>query len=176
MEETASRDNLFKIIAATERWDKRLVLFCLTSFILSCTTETTTTTVSNREAEKIKQLEFASISAEFRLDTATLSSFYHDDFISVYPNKLQNKQQEIAGIYNGMVQRKQQGETMDSLYLDNFQVRFHDNTAIATFHTVTKGVKNNVPFENTRWRWYDVWVKQKGEWKLAASQGTPISN
>jgi hypothetical protein len=140
--------------------------------ILSCTTQRRTT--STNDAEIIKQLEYNAISAEFRLDTAAIARIIHDNFIAVYPHKLQNKQQELTGIYNNITQRKKEGETMDSLYLDDFRAQFHNHTAIVTFYTVTKGTRKGVPYENQRWRWYDVWVKENGEWKLVSVQGTPL--
>ncbi len=99
----------------------------------------------------------------------------HDSFVAVYPQKLQNKQQELTGIYNNISQRIKDGETMDSLYLDDFRAQLYNNTAVVTFYTVTKGSRKGVPYENQRWRWYDVWVKQRGDWKLVSAQGTPVT-
>jgi hypothetical protein len=128
--------------------------------------------------EIIKQLELKAISAEFNLDTATIASVLHERFIAVYPHKLQNRQQELSGIYAGILKRKSDGETTDSLYLDDFRTHlYNDNkTAIATFYTVTSGKRNGVPYENQRWRWYDVWVNESEEWKLVSIQGTPVSS
>ena len=141
----------------------------------SCTASRRITDSSfyEQETEIIKQLELKAISAEFRLDTAAIASVMHEQFIAVYPNKLQNKQQEISGIYNGMIKRMKEGETMDSIYLDDFRAQFYNNnnTAIVTFYTVRKGV----PYQNQRWRWYDVWVKEKETWKLVSIQGIPVT-
>lgn len=145
----------------------------------SCTASRRITDSSfyEQETEIIKQLELKAISAEFRLDTAAIASVMHEQFIAVYPNKLQNKQQEISGIYNGMIKRMKEGETMDSIYLDDFKAQFYNNnnTAIVTFYTVTKGERKGVPYQNQRWRWYDVWVKEKETWKLVSIQGTPVT-
>jgi len=155
-------------------------LFIITIMLLtlaSCVSPDITTSKSNQAeiTETLKRLEYEAISAEFRLDTAAISRVIHENFIAVYPNKLQNKQQELAGIYKNIVRRKQEGETMDSLYLDHFRADVYGNTAIVTFHTVTKGRRNDGPYEDQRWRWYDVWVKERGEWKLVSSQGTPLT-
>lgn len=66
---------------------------------------------------------------------------------------------------------------MDSIYLDDFKAQFYNNnnTAIVTFYTVTKGERKGVPYQNQRWRWYDVWVKEKETWKLVSIQGTPVT-
>lgn len=151
-------------------------VFC-SLLLLSCTSQKKIGSHQdrNKDAEIIKQLEYNAISAEFKLDTAYISRLMHDDFMAVYPHKLQDKQQELAGIYNGMVKRMKEGEIMDSLHLDNYIAQFYNNTAVVTFYTVTKGRIKEVPYENRRMRWYDVWVKEKGEWKFVASQGTPVS-
>jgi len=145
--------------------------------LLSCTTRKERIDDSPAvEAEILKGLEWKAISAEFKLDTATVASVMHDNFVAVYAHKLQNRQQEVDGIYQGIVQRQQEGETMDSLYLDDFRARFYNDhqTAVVTFYTVTKGAREGVPYENRRMRWYDVWVKENGQWKLVAIQGTPL--
>jgi hypothetical protein len=135
----------------------------------------TSISVLNKEAEVLKQLEYDAISAEFRLDTASIARVLHDNFIAVYAHKLQNKQQELTGIYNNISNLIKEGDTMDSLYLDDFRAQLYNNTAVVTFFTVTKGSRKGVPYENQRWRWYDVWVKEKGQWKLVSAQGTPVT-
>lgn len=150
-------------------------IICLISVLafLSCTSERVTST--SNETALLKKLEYDAISAEFRLDTAAIARVLHDNFIAIYPHKLQNKQQELAGIYNNIVNRKKEGETMDSLYLDDFRAQFYHNTAVVTFFTITKGKRKDVPYENQRWRWYDVWVKENEVWKLVSAQGTPVN-
>jgi len=155
----------------------RFILLFLSSsiFIAACTSSgPSQKTFQTNESEIIKQLEYEAISAEFRLDTAYIASVIDDNFISVYAHKLQSKNQELAGIYSNITSRIKEGETMDSLYLDDFRSQFYDNTAIVTFYTVTKGRIKNEPYTNRRMRWYDVWVKQKDKWMLVASQGTPF--
>jgi hypothetical protein len=106
------------------------------------------------------------------LDTSEIARLMDDNFISIYPNKTQNKQQELAGIYKSEINRRKVDHFIDSLYLDDFKVLVFDNTAVATYFSVAKGRKKGVPFDNDRMRWYDVWVKRKGEWKWVSSQGT----
>jgi predicted transcriptional regulator YheO len=54
----------------------------------------------------------------------------------MYAHKLQNKQHELTGIYNNISNRIKEGETMDSLYLDDFKAQLYNNTAVVTFYTV----------------------------------------
>ncbi len=124
--------------------------------------------------QRIRSLEYKAFDAEFRLDTATLSKMMDEKFIAVYPRTISNKQQELAGIYKNISQMKRDEHFIDSFYLDDFKVQLYDYTAVATFFSVTKGRIKAVPFENKRWRWTDVWVKRKGEWKFVSSQGMKI--
>lgn len=156
---------------------KTFSFICFTIIIamLSCSpANNTNSSFAKHELETIKKLELTSILAEFTLDTATVSGFMHDNFMAIYPNKIQTKQQEVLGIYNGIMKRKAEGETMDSLYLDDFKGQVYNNTAIVTFQTVTRGTRKGVPYQNQRMRWYDVWVKENGKWKLVSCQGTPL--
>jgi CubicO group peptidase (beta-lactamase class C family)/pimeloyl-ACP methyl ester carboxylesterase len=127
-------------------------------------------------SELIQQLTYKAISSEFVLDTAFIANLMDEDFISIYPHKTQNKQQELAGIYRSEINRRKEDHFIDSLYLDDFKVQVFDNTVVATYYSVTKGKKKGVPFNNYRMRWYDVWVKRNGEWKWISSQGTTITD
>ncbi|MEO6347997.1 MAG: PIG-L family deacetylase [Aquaticitalea sp.] len=122
--------------------------------------------------ETLKAMEYRAIMSEFTLDTTTIAAMMDNNFISIYPSKTQNKQQELNGIHSSMTERIKGAHIVDSLYLDDFKVQLFDNTAIATFYTVSKGTKKGVPFENFRMRWYDVWINRDGEWKWISSQGT----
>lgn len=124
--------------------------------------------------ETLKAREYKAIMSEFSLDTATIAAMMDENFISIYPDKTQSKQQELDGIYRSMIERRKEAHIIDSLFLDDFKVQLFGNTAIATFYTVSKGTKKAVPFKNFRMRWYDVWVKQNGEWKWVSSQGTVL--
>jgi len=137
-------------------------------------TPTLSETSVTMETETIKKLENDAFAAEFKLDTATIARMMHTKFISVGLNKFSNKQEELDGMHKNISQMKKEGHLVDSFYLDDFKVQFYDNTAIATFFSVTKGKKKGVAFKNRRWRWYDVWVKEKNEWKFVSSQGTPL--
>lgn len=66
------------------------VIFSLLVLQLSCTLPGSAISVSasNKDAEIIKQLEYEAISAEFKLDTASIARVLHDNFIAVYANKL----------------------------------------------------------------------------------------
>jgi len=70
--------------------------------------------------------------------------------------------------------RKKNEHIVDSLYLEDFKVQQHGNIAIVTFFSVTKGRIEGTPFQNRKTRMYDVWIKNKGQWKAISSQVTPV--
>jgi len=128
----------------------------------------------NGDAAIIKKLETGWLSAEFRLDTATIASMMDDAFISVNVTGIANKQQELDGIYQHISQRIKENHVVDSLYLDDMRVQLYGDAAIVTFVSVTRGRIKDIPFQNRRTRFYDVWIKRKGQWKAVSSQGTPL--
>jgi CubicO group peptidase (beta-lactamase class C family)/pimeloyl-ACP methyl ester carboxylesterase len=129
---------------------------------------------SGNPIDIIKNLTHKAFEALFKQDTAAISGMMDEKFISIYPDKINNKQQELSGIYNYIKQMKSEGQLFDSFTLDDFQVRLYDSTAVATYYSNSKGRNKGVPFES-RMQWYDVWTKQNGNWKMVASQGTSIS-
>jgi hypothetical protein len=129
---------------------------------------------SDQPAEIIKSLTHKAFEAVFKQDTATISGLMYEPFISIYPAKINNKQEELAGIHHYIETTKKQGQVFDSFYFDEFDVVFYDNTAVAVYFSVSTGKNKGVPFKS-RMRWYDVWVNRNGTWKMASSQGTSVN-
>lgn len=148
------------------------VLFILTCIVSCSSSKDVTKNNLTAITDQIRQLEHNALVAEFKMDTAAIAAVMDDGFINIDEKKVQNKQQELTGIYNNIKKRMQEGHTIDSFYLDEFRVDLFDNTAVATFFTVTKGQFKGKPYENRRTRFYDVWVKRKGSWKLVSMQAT----
>ena len=148
-------------------------MFLVVSLVIPKTLLSQNSSVAN-DMNKLKNMEYDWILAEFLLDTATISAMMDEKFMAVGLTEISNKQQELNGIYNSMKQRKENGHFVDSLYLDDMNINIFENTAIVTFISVTKGRIKNVPFENRRTRMYDVWIKKNGEWKAISSQVSPI--
>jgi hypothetical protein len=134
---------------------------------------------AKKEAEIIKEhpeaailsLEKKWLDAEFNLDTSTIAGLLHPRFISVNGRQISGKQEELAGIYNNISAMQKEGILLDSLRLEDAQVRLFDSTAIATFIVHTFKKDKGKPVEK-RTRFYDVWIKRSGQWKAVSSQGT----
>jgi hypothetical protein len=126
------------------------------------------------ESEILKKLEYDAIQAELKLDTAAIAAIMDDRFISINAKSITNKNEELASMYNNISKRLMENHVVDSFYLDKFRVDFFDNTAIVTFYIVSKGRIKEVPFENRRTKFYDVWIKRNNMWRLASIQATPV--
>jgi len=149
------------------------LLLSIIAFLISCNTSRKITSMDIAEVTReLKQLEYNALTAEFNLDTASIAAIMDDGFVSIDAKQVINKQTELTGIYNNINRRLNEGHTVDSFYLDQFRVDLFDNTAITTFFTVTKGRIKDKPYENKRTRFYDVWVKRQGVWKLVSMQAT----
>jgi len=152
------------------------IFFTVVTFLLSCAIpkKSVSQNASSKDIEKLKQLEYDWLMAEFKLDTATIAPMMDEKFMGIGLTELTNKQQELDGIYENMSQRRKNGHVVDSLYLDDIHIQVYGNTAIVTFVSVTKGRIKGIPFENRRTRMYDVWIKRNGQWKAVSSQVSPI--
>lgn len=130
--------------------------------------------VKDHPEETILRLEKNWLDAEFRLDTASIAPLLHPRFISINGNRISGKQEELKGIYEHISAMQKEGVVLDSLRLEDTQVRLYDSTAIATFivHTFKKDKGKSV---EKRTRFYDVWIKRSGQWKAVSSQGTVLA-
>jgi hypothetical protein len=129
---------------------------------------------SKTDIEKLTKLEHDWIVAEFALDTLTLSSIMAESFIAIDAAGISDKRQELKEVYGAVVEMRKSEHFIDSLYLDSVQIQTYGNAAVVTFICVTRGRKKNIPFENRRTRFYDVWIKANGNWKAVSSQVTRL--
>jgi hypothetical protein len=155
---------------------KYLVLL-LVSYLFSCNTSKYPVTPNSKSSlsRLLFGLEYNAIDAEFRLDTASIAAIMDEGFISINEKEVTTKHEELLGMYNTISKRLKDNHVIDSFYLDQFRVDQFGNTAVVTFFIVTKGRIQNVSFENRRTRFYDVWIRRNGKWKIVSMQATRIS-
>jgi hypothetical protein len=153
-----------------------LPAFCLL-ILLSCNEKQPAKTVEivkEHPEEVILRLEKKWLDAEFNLDTASIAPLLHPRFISINGNRISGKQEELKGIYENISTMQKNGIVLDSLRLEDAQVRLYDSTGIATFIVHTFKKDKGKPVEK-RTRFYDVWIKRSGQWKVVSSQGTVLT-
>ncbi len=144
------------------------------SYIFSgCTAEVNQTSVEN-DIDNLKKLEHEWLVAEFKLDTSTISALMDTSYVYVGLDGLTGKAEDLKAMHDNISQRLKNGHVIDTFHLEDMRVKIYDNTAVVTFVIVTFGSTKDGPFQNRRTRFYDVWVKREGKWKMVASQGTSI--
>lgn len=94
-------------------------------------------------------------------DRKTLETLFADDFTHTHAvGKVDGKIARIDSILAG-------GKTLESVEPDEIEIRFYGkNTAIAVGQTT---------IDETVYRWTIVYVKNKKDWQIAASQATKFS-
>lgn len=145
--------------------------------LLSCNEKQPAKTVEivrEHPEEAILRLEKKWLDAEFKLDTASIAPLLHPRFISINGNRISGKQDELKGIYENISAMQKNGIVLDSLRLEDAQVRLYDSTGIATLIVHTFKKDKGKPVEK-RTRFYDVWIKRSGQWKAVSSQGTVLT-
>lgn len=156
-----------------------LTAFALLLLISSCGENSTDKTTNQPlSADKTKEtlltLEHKWLEYEFSLDTASVSKFLDDDFISISAEDTSNKQNELAGVYKNMSAMRSDSIFIDSFNIEEpFIVKQFDNTAITIFiaHTY-KTAKGK--HQEKRTKFYDVWRNVNGEWKAMSSLATTV--
>ena len=100
-------------------------------------------------------------------DAAALERIFDPDFhIMETDDRLLNKEQEIAPIRLGAIKFEQ-------LSAEDVKVFVHSDTAIATGIVIFRGTFEGKPFDGGG-RFFDVYQKRKGTWRVIASRATPL--
>jgi hypothetical protein len=159
-----------------QNFNPLFTILCILT-LLSCNEQQPVKTeppVKENAEQTILTLEKKWLDAEFNLDTASIAPLLHPRFISINGNRISGKQEELKGIYENISTMQKNGIVLDSLRLEDAQVRLYDSTGIATFIVHTFKKDKGKPVEK-RTRFYDVWIKRSGQWKVVSSQGTVLT-
>lgn len=143
----------------------------LLTIISSCSSNSN---IDDKDKATLKNLEMQWLVAEFKADTAAIAKLMDERFISIGPFEVSNKKAELEAIFKNITERIAKGNIVEDFYFDDFNVLFHENSAVVTFACVSKGKNGSTPFENRRTRIYDVWIKKNNRWQAISSQVTPI--
>ncbi|RYY71192.1 MAG: nuclear transport factor 2 family protein [Chitinophagaceae bacterium] len=128
---------------------------------------------AQHDAEILLNLEKEGIKREFQNDTAFLSSIMDSTFIEVANDKLKNKHEVLATIYQNNISNLEKKVSLDSFRLEEPIIHVYGNAAVVTFIMHTFRKKEDSLLQR-RTRFYDVWVKRDMQWKAVTWQATPI--
>ncbi len=118
---------------------------------------------------QVRALQKQLLQAILKSDTAFLEKYYADDYTAIHGDgKLSTKAEEIANFASGVTK-------YESIEVRESKARAYGDTVIINGRVFVKTTVNGKPYSgevsNTR-----VWVKQKGEWKVAAWQATRVAS
>jgi ketosteroid isomerase-like protein len=117
--------------------------------------------------QMILDLEKQARAAAVRGDASFLEGHATDDYMATNPRgAVRSRADAIADLKSGALK-------YTGLDADDLRVRVYGDTAIVTGHSSVKGTLNGEDISGD-YRVTRVWVKQSGQWKLAAFQSTRV--
>jgi hypothetical protein len=152
------------------------LLFAFLGIFTSCLpAEKSDKTIRLNEETKqeLLTLEIKWLEAEFKLDTAYISTLIDSTFTGISGDRITNKQEELKGMFHTINAMRKDSVFLDSLKLEDGRVKLYENVAVVTFIVHTYKKDKGLPIEK-RTRFYDVWVNRNGKWKAVAAQGTVV--
>jgi ketosteroid isomerase-like protein len=118
--------------------------------------------------ETLMQTEQMLTDSLLKHDSAPFEKTLADSFVFVAPDgSLQQRAAFIADLDNGNLK-------ITSTTNEDMAVRVYGDAAIVSYRSTDKGMYKDTDISG-QYRWTDVFVKQKGEWRIVATQGTPIA-
>lgn len=142
-----------------------LLMLALPSVTVSQTTGSKSTGSNKSEREILKFIDDW-IAALLGNDSVAVDRLVSDDFHIVLSNGgTRTKEQELAPIKSGELK-------FQHLSAEDVKVFVSGDTAISTGIGIYGGTSKGQPFEG-RERFFDVFQRRNGQWKLLASRSTP---
>ncbi|HEV3163500.1 MAG TPA: nuclear transport factor 2 family protein [Isosphaeraceae bacterium] len=131
----------------------------------------------SRSEREVRDLEAQFSEAVVRGDRGYYNRVLAEDFTHTSHSGLfKTRAQWLAESKSGDQPDARPGTThYDALDLDDLAVRVYGDTAVVTGRTTPKGRNSKGQPMTGRYRFLRVWVKQQGQWRVVAFQGTRIA-
>ena len=105
--------------------------------------------------------------ARVKGDSSYTRGIESDDCTIVWPDgSIVNKRQDLQTMIGDVV--------FTEFKIDDLQVRLYSNTGIVIGEGIIKAHKGKQDLLDGKFVWTDTFVKQGGQWKVVASQITPV--
>ena len=115
----------------------------------------------------IKALEDKWVQAQLKGDSVALASVLADGFVSTGNTGEMRSKTEVVGNLKSGASKFETGKLFD------LRVMVYGDAAVAIGRWQGKGTEKGKPFDDVE-RFTDTWVKQGGQWRCVASQGTLV--
>lgn len=117
--------------------------------------------------QDLMRIEKEMLAAALKGATSPSERYLADNYIFTGPDGLViGKAQSIEDLKSGNLK-------LQAASLDDTKVQVYGNTAIVTYASNDKGTYKGKDISG-KTRWTDVFVKQKGRWRIVASHGSPV--
>lgn len=118
-------------------------------------------------AATLKALEEKWVQAQLKGDAAALGSVLAEGFVSTTSTgELRTKAETLDMVKSGALK-------LQSSKLDEMRVMVFGDAAVVIGRWQGKGTEKGKPLDDTE-RFTDTWIKQGGQWRCVASQGTLV--
>jgi len=117
--------------------------------------------------QRITQLDLDLMNAMVRKDRSLSDRVELDNYVFINPG---------GGVEEGRPPAGEGGPTFESAETTDVRVRVNGDVAVLTGRATIKGRLANGTNISGPYRYMRVFIKQKGEWKLAAASAVPIGN
>jgi ketosteroid isomerase-like protein len=144
-----------------------LLILAITIMPVTATTKRVAVQKNAKIEQEIKKLEEENIDIWIKQDAARLENLLADNLIFT---DLDGKIYDKAGLINLL---KKDSYKLESATNTEFKVQVFGEIAVATFLTAGSGKMNAQQFKGQA-RYTDIWVKQKGQWKLAVGHASMV--
>lgn len=122
---------------------------------------------SDKVKEALMRTEQALLDSLLKGDSAPFETTMADSFVFIAPDgTTQQRDEWLADLTNGNLK-------IASSTNDDMSVRLYGDAAVVTYRSTDKGTYKGTDISG-QYRWTDVFIKQRGQWRIVSTQGTPI--
>ena len=121
----------------------------------------------SQEEQALTKIQHEWAEARIKGDSSYTRSIEADDCTIVWPDgSIVNKRADLETMTGDIV--------FSEFKIQNLQVRLYGDTGIVVGEGAIKAHKGKQDLLNGKFVWTDTFVKQGGQWKVVASQITPV--
>lgn len=124
-------------------------------------------TGTDKVTAALMQTEQRLLDSLLKGDSAPFKTAMADSFVFIAPDgSMQQRAEWLTDLETGNLK-------LTSSVYDNMVVRLYGDAAVVTYGSTDAGKYKDEDISG-KYLWTDVFVKQRGQWRIVSTQGTPI--